>query len=155
MIFRGSNLNKTELLKFLNQEIPLTKSLGLEIVSLAPEGARIRAPLGPNHNHLGGAFGGSLSTMMILSGYIWLYDALLKNQHEAHVILYKEESEYLPPVKTDIEVFAKSPSEEEWEKFQEAFLRKGTGRIVIHSEIRSGTGALSATFKGEFVAKKG
>jgi thioesterase domain-containing protein len=143
-----------DLLKFLHEQIPLTRSLGLEIVTIDERGARIRAPLGPNHNHLGGAFGGSLATMMILSGYIWLYDALLKNNHQAHVILFKEESEYLLPVNTDIEVLAITPTDIEWRKFEGSFLRKGTARIVIHSEIRTESGSLSATFKGEFVARK-
>ncbi len=143
-----------DLIAFLNQEIPLTKSLGLQIISIDESGARIRAPLAPNLNHLGGAFGGSLATMMILSGYIWLYNALLKNNHHAHVILFKEESEYLLPVKTDIEVLAKSPSLDNWKKFEEAFIRKGTARIVIHSEIQSENGSLAAAFMGEFVAKR-
>lgn len=143
-----------ELLQFLHEQIPLTKSLGLSIVSVDEKGARIRAPLGPNHNHLGSAFGGSLATMMILSGYIWLYDALLKHNHHAHVILFKEESEYLLPVKTDIEVLAISPSLDDWRKFEESFIRKGTARIVIRSEIRTETGSLSAAFTGEFVAKR-
>lgn len=144
----------SDLLTFLHEQIPLTKSLGLSIVSLDARGALIRAPLAPNLNHLGGAFGGSLATMMILSGYIVLYDRLLKNNHHAHVILSREESEYLVPVKTDIEVLAKSPSQEDWQKFEEAFLRKGTARIAIHSEIRSESGGLSATLRGEFVAKR-
>lgn len=142
------------LLTFLHTQIPLTKSLGLEIVSIDEAGARIRAPLGPNHNHLGGAFGGSLATMMILSGYIWLYDALIENKHEAHVILFREESEYLLPVTTDIEVLAKKPSLEDWKKFEDSFTRKGVGRIHLHSEIRQEAG-LAAIFRGEFVAKKG
>lgn len=144
----------SSLLEFLNEQIPLTKTLGLEIVSLDDRGAFIRAPLGPNHNHLGSAFGGSLSTMMILSGYIWLYDALIKSGHEAHVILSKESAEYLQPVTRDIEVLAKTPSMEEWKKFKESFLRKGLGRIVIHSIIELETGAPAALFTGEFVARR-
>ena len=143
----------TDLLKFLHEQIPLTKSLGLEIISIDEEGARIRAPLAPNHNHLGSAFGGSLSTMMILSGYIWLYHELLKHGHHAHVILSKEESEYLQPVITDIEVLAVTPGESDWKKFEDSFRRKGIGRIVIHSEIQGESG-LFASFRGEFVAKK-
>lgn len=143
----------SELLSFLHEQIPLTKSLGLSIVSIDEKGAVIRAPLAPNLNHLGGAFGGSLATMMILSGYILLYDRLLKNNHHAHVILSKEESEYLLPVKTDIEVLAKSPSLEEWENFEKTFIRKGIARIVIHSEISQKAGP-SAIFTGEFVARR-
>jgi thioesterase domain-containing protein len=142
------------LLDFLHEQIPLTKSLGLSIISIDEKGAFIRAPLGPNHNHMGGAFGGSLATMMILSGYILLYDRLLKNNHQAHVILFKEESEYLLPVKTDIEVLAIAPTPESWKKFEDTFIRKGTARIVLHSEIRMDNGGLSATFTGEFVAKR-
>jgi thioesterase domain-containing protein len=147
-------LDNKALLLFLNREIPLTQSLGLEIVKIDDKGALIRAPLGPNHNHMGSAFGGSLSTMMILSGYIWLYDALIKHNHNAHVILSKEEAEYLVPVTHDIEVLAKTPSPEEWRKFEESFIRKGIGRIVIHSEIQRGTQGLSAVFTGEFVARR-
>lgn len=142
-----------ELLKFLHEQIPLSKSLGLKIISIDECGARISAPLAPNLNHLGGAFGGSLATMMILSGYIWLYHQLLKNNHHAHVILFKEESEYLLPVKTDIEVLALPPSQADWKKFEESYLRKGTGRLVLHSEIRLPEGP-AANFRGEFVAKR-
>lgn len=143
-----------DLLSFLHSQIPLTKSLGLSIVSINEKGALIRAPLSANHNHMGSAFGGSLSTMMILSGYIWLYDALIKNGHHGHVILSKEESEYLFPVTTDIEVLARAPSPEDWKKFEESFKRKGLGRITIHSEIQSGTGGPAAAFEGEFVARR-
>jgi thioesterase domain-containing protein len=146
-------MSQVDLLKFLHEQIPLTKSLGLSIVSIDERGALIRAPLAPNLNHLGGAFGGSLSTMMILSGYIWLYHALLKNNHHAHVILFKEESEYLLPVKTDIEVLAFAPSPADWKKCEESFLRKGTGRLILHSEISLPEG-IAARFKGEFVAKR-
>ncbi len=142
------------LLNFLHTHIPLTKSLGLQIVSIDEEGARIKAPLAPNHNHMGSAFGGSLSTMMILSGYIWLYDQLQKHGHIAHVILAKEEAEYLLPVTADIEVLAKTPSESSWKKFEETFKRKGIARIVISSEIKSSSSTPAALFKGEFVARK-
>lgn len=146
-------MSQIDLLNFLHEQIPLTKSLGLSIVSIDARGALIRAPLAPNLNHLGGAFGGSLATMMILSGYIWLYDALLKSNHHAHVILFREESEYLLPVKTDIEVLALAPSVTSWKKFEESFVRKGTGRLVLHSEIRLSEGT-AARFRGEFVAKR-
>ena len=120
-----------ELLQFLHEQIPLTKSLGLQIVSIDEQGTRVRAPLAPNHNHLGGAFGGSLATMMILSGYIQIYHSLRKRNLHAHVILSREESKYLLPVKTDIEVFALAPSAEEWKKFEEGIARKGVARIQI------------------------
>lgn len=142
----------TELLKFLHEQIPLTKSLGLEIVSINETGTRIRAPLAPNHNHLGGAFGGSLATMMILSGYIQVYHALRKKDLHAHVILSREESKYLIPVKTEIEVFAFAPTEDDWKKFEEGITRKGVARIQIRSVIHQGD-SLAAEFSGEFVAK--
>lgn len=143
----------SDLLSFLNTQIPLTRSLGLTIISIDETGARIRAPLGPNHNHMGSAFGGSLATMMILSGYIWLYDALLRHGHRAHVILFKEESEYLRPVVSDIEVLALAPSGADWKRCEDGLLRKGTGRITLHAEIQLPEG-LAARFTGEFVAKR-
>lgn len=141
-----------DLLQFLHEQIPLTKSLGLEIVSIDETGTRIRAPLAPNQNHLGGAFGGSLATMMILSGYILVYHSLRKRNLNAHVILSKEESKYLLPVKTEIEVFAVTPSQEDWRKFEEGITRKGVARILIRSEVHQGN-LLAAEFTGEFVAK--
>jgi thioesterase domain-containing protein len=142
----------TELLQFLHEQIPLTKTMGLSIISIDHTGARIKAPLAPNHNHLGSAFGGSLSTMMILSGYILVYHSLLQRKLSGHVILSREESKYLLPVTTEIEVFAKAPTEEEWKKFEEGITRKGIARIQIRSEINQGN-SLAAEFTGEFVAK--
>ena len=146
-------MNSSQLEKFLSDQIPLTKALGVEVREANSTQAVLFAPLEPNRNHLGTAFGGSLAATLILAGYTWLYSYLEQEGHASHVLLKGSQTNYLHPVEQDFIISCRAPAETELNMFMEAFIRKGVARIFLESEIVTDYGR-SATFRGEFVAKK-
>lgn len=137
---------------FLHQQIPLSTSLGVEVRNVSTEEVELFAPLAPNHNHLGSAFGGSISALLILGGYTWLYHFMQKQGFSVHVILKSCTTDYQRPVTEDLRIVSRSPMLEERKRFLESYQRKGLGRIFVDSEIQTSKG-ISATFRGEFVVK--
>ena len=59
-----SILHDTE--RFLHEQIPLTKAMEVTLESYDGSQLVVTAPLEPNYNHLGTAFGGSLSALTTL-----------------------------------------------------------------------------------------
>lgn len=145
-------MNTQDLERFLKEQIPLTNSLEVSIVSLGDNDFELRAPLAPNHNHMGSAFGGSLSALLILAGYTWLYHYMRSQGFEIHVILKSNSTNFTQPVEEDIRIRCLKPEQGLIDKFMDSFSRKGLARINLRSEIIT-TKGVAATFEGEFVAK--
>lgn len=146
-------MDKLQLERYLKDKIPLVKALKAEIREIDADCVELWAPLAPNHNHMGSAFGGSISALLILGGYTWLYQFMLREGHEVHVILKSCAIDYKSPVEEDLTILAKAPSKALQEKLLMGVMRRGVGRIEIRSEIRIG-GRVRATLTGEYVVKK-
>lgn len=145
-------MDPKKLEKYLKEKIPLVKALKAEIREVDSDCVKLWAPLAPNHNHMGSAFGGSISALLILGGYTWLYHFMMKEGHDVHVILKSCEIDYKFPVEEDLSIIARAPKANDLEKFLSSFKRKRLGRIEIESEIRLG-GKLAAILRGEYVVK--
>jgi thioesterase domain-containing protein len=65
-------LRETE--EFFYNKIPITRAMGVRVTRYDGDQLRLAAPIALNHNHLGTAFGGSLSAVATLAAYglIWL-----------------------------------------------------------------------------------
>lgn len=135
--------------QFLHRMIPMTEAMGARVESYTSEGIVITAPLEPNHNHLGTAFGGSLSAIATLAGYalIWLE---LGNQ-EAHVVIRDSEIRFRRPVRGDIRAVCRQPAESEVERFRSEFQNAGKARITLEVEILE-EGGTALHFRGTYVA---
>ncbi|MGD8828046.1 MAG: YiiD C-terminal domain-containing protein, partial [Gammaproteobacteria bacterium] len=59
--------------EYLHHSIPLIAHMGVEVCPVGEDGIRLRAPLAPNSNHIGTAFGGSLHGLATLAcwGLVW------------------------------------------------------------------------------------
>lgn len=142
----------TELQAFLHQQIPLSQALGVAVQRADDASAEVSAPLAPNSNHLGTAFGGSLSALLILSGYTWLFRAMSVRGHKCHVVLKRSEVDYVKPVTSSIIATATAPSEKEFDMFLKTFEKKGIGRVNISATISDSNSSIAARLLGEFVA---
>ena len=80
-------LRETE--AFLHDQIPLTQAMGVRLESYDASGLILTAPLAPNHNHLGTAFGGSLATLAILAGYTLLWLEL--GDRSSHIVIQESQ----------------------------------------------------------------
>ena len=137
--------------RYLHDHIPLSRQLGAQVEQAGYELVRLAAPLGPNLNHRGTAFGGSLSALAILSGWTWLYVNLRDTGFEGRIVIQSNTMEYLAPAEGDFTATCRAPTKERWEHFRHMLNERGKGRLELDADVLSGD-ALVATFHGRYVA---
>ena len=142
-------LRETEV--FLHQQIPLTRAMGVTVESWDGRQLILHAPLEPNHNHLGTAFGGSLSALATLAGYSLLW--LVLGDREAHVVIRDSAIRYRHPVQGALRAICRRPAEDEMEAFQRQFAETGRARLSLHVTIED-AGKVCVEFEGSFVAMR-
>ena len=123
---------------YLHEHIPLTAACALRVTVIAPGEIRLLAPLQANRNHRGTAFGGSLSTAAIVSGWAVLNLALREAQLPSRLVIQKSECEYLESVDADFAVESRLPDADEWARFLKTLKKRGKARIVVNSRISIG-----------------
>lgn len=125
-----------ELLNKLHNEIPLTKMMDIQILDYTDESLITTAPLAININDKGTAFGGSLSTMTIISSWsmCWLISKEL-GYDSKNIVVIKNENAYKKPVTKDIVCYTRKPNKEEIETLKNKLEKKGSASIKIHSQI--------------------
>lgn len=142
-------LRETE--RFLHEQIPLTRAMGVQVESYDDEMLVITAPLEPNHNHLGTAFGGSLSAIATLTGYSLLW--LMLGDRGAHIVVRESTIRYRRPVRGVIRAICQQPDPTTISDFKALFAEAGKARMNLQVIIQE-EGQTCVEFSGEFVALK-
>ena len=137
----------------LHNEIPLTKMMEIKVQEYNEKELITTAPLEPNINDKGTAFGGSLATMTIISAWslCWLITEELGLQSN-NIVVIKNEHSYKKPVTKDIVCFTTKPSIEEIEILKNKLLTKKSASIKIKSQIIE-DGEICVDFMGYYVIK--
>jgi thioesterase domain-containing protein len=140
-------LRETE--AFLHEQIPITRAMGIGVESYDGHQFVLTAPLAPNHNHLGTAFGGSLAAVSTLAGYglVWLE----LGDRTAHVVIRESEISYRHPVLGTIRAICRRPDEATITKFKTQFASRGKARLRLEVVIEE-SGLTAVKFSGTFVA---
>lgn len=138
--------------EFLHREIPITRAMGVKVVSGSPGPLIVEAPLALNHNHLGTAFGGSLSTIATVAGYAFVWLEL--RDRSAHVVIRDSTIKFRRPVRADLRATCHPPKADILSAFRSEFARKDKARLQLRVEIKDDD-ALAVEFVGIFVAIKG
>ena len=143
----------TKLQNKLHNEIPLTKFMQLHIKKYTEKELITTAPLDININDKGTAFGGSLSTITIISSWslCWLISQEL-NYDSKNIVVIKNENEYLKPVTKDIVCYTTKPSNAQIQILKEKLEKKGSASITIKSQIIE-DGIVCVEFEGVYVIK--
>ena len=125
-----------ELQNKLHNEIPLTKIMEIKIQNYTNQELITTASLGININDKGTAFGGSLSTITIISGWSlsWLISKELGFDSN-NIVIIKNETSFRRPVTKDIVCHTKKPSLEEIQILKEKLLTKKSASLKIKSKI--------------------
>lgn len=139
----------TDATAFLHDQIPLTRAMGVEVRSWDGRELCLTAPLEPNHNHLGTAFGGSLSALVTLAGYSLLW--LLLGDREAHIVIRDSSIRYRHPVRGELRALCRHPGDEAWQAFHAQFTSSGKARLTLHVVIVEDDREC-VEFEGVFVA---
>ncbi len=83
----------------LKQQVPLIVHMGVDVVSWDGETVVVEAPLEPNLNTHGTAFGGSLYCVGAMTGWSAVHLTLMDAGHVPSVWVVKGEVEYKKPVR--------------------------------------------------------
>ena len=140
-------LHDTE--RFLHEQIPLTRAMGVQVEAYDEEQLIVTAPLAPNHNHLGTAFGGSLSAVATLTGYCMLW--LLLGDRESHIVIRNSSINYRRPVRRGIRATCHRPDEASFSTFKARFEETGKAQMTLQVAIVE-DGLVCVEFEGVFVA---
>ena len=122
-----------ELQKKLHNEIPLTKLMNINIKEYNEKELITTAPLNININDKGTAFGGSLSTMTIISSWslCWLISKEL-GFNSKNIVVIKNENSYKKHVTKDIVCYTQKPSQQEIATLKEKLQTKKSASIKIN-----------------------
>ena len=137
--------------ELLHNKIPITRALGVKVEHYDGERLILRAPLAPNINHLGTAFGGSLHAMAVLSGYGLLWLEL--QDAECHIVIRESSISYEHPVTGEIRATCVRPEAEALYEFKKTFHDKGKARIMLSATIED-QGRTAVRFHGTFIAMR-
>lgn len=138
-----------ELERYLHDKIPLTRAMGVRVEAAGAGGVVLAAPLEPNLNHLGTAFGGSLATLATLAGYCVLWLAL--EDREGHIVVKNSEIAYRRPVTGELRAACRAPSAEALAEFRERYAAAGRARLRLEVVVAE-RGEACVEFAGVFVA---
>jgi thioesterase domain-containing protein len=136
--------------KFLHEQIPITRAMGLRVVANDENGFVVEAPVALNSNHLRTGFGGSINSVATLAAYGFLWLEL--NEAAVHVVVAESSIRFLRPVRETIRAVCLRPAETELEKFRSELRENGIARIDLRANVVE-AGTIAAEFRGNFVAR--
>ena len=126
----------------------------LTVSAWSDQGLTLVAPLAPNINDKGSAFGGSLSALLTLAGWGLLWLRTKEANMPCDLVIHRAEIRYVRPVTGPILVRCPQPGDGEWRLFFEQFETRGKARIRLRPVVLDSTGREAVTFQSEFVALK-
>ena len=146
-----SPFGKEYLQKRITSEFALARHIGVVVERADDFGLVLSAPLAPNANYKGTAFGGSLFSVAVLTCWAWLTRYLDAAQVAADAVIQESTIRYLAPVHGILRATLVPPTTAHIEKFRKMLQRAGRGRIRLIVDIRQGP-TLAAKLEGVFAA---
>jgi thioesterase domain-containing protein len=143
-------MDARELERYLQDRIPLSRAMAVEVRTASPAGVTLFAPLAPNINHRDTVFGGSASALAILAAWSALLARLKGAALEGRIVIQRNTMHYERPMADAFTASASVPDGAAWERLLAAIRRGRPGRIRIHSVLYCG-GTPSGDLEGEFV----
>lgn len=134
-----------------SSHIPLTQAIGVKVSAAEPAAVRLQAPLGPNINDKGTAFGGSIAAVMTLAGWglVWLH--LQRQAMAADLVIHKQESEFLKPLHDDLDIHARLAEPNALEEVDRRYQRGRRARVDLLIEAVDSKGAPVARMTARYV----
>jgi thioesterase domain-containing protein len=136
----------------LLEDIPLARFIQLRITDWNGALLDMQAPLAPNINDKGCAFGGSLASVMTLA--CWSLIKLAADERGAQCDIYVQDSKlrYLAPIWQDFVARARLAEDQDFAAFFTALATRGKARLAAHCDIRTPDGAVACSLEARFVA---
>lgn len=130
--------------------IPISQAMQVRVLSCGTNGVELSAPLAPNINHEGTAFGGSLHALALFS--CWSVATLLVDPFEVdYVVVQDSQMDYLNPVRGDFRARCVGEPERS-QRFLATLQRRRLARLALEADIVCGD-QVCAKLRSNFVAR--
>lgn len=133
-------------------DIPLARAMQLHLAEWDGERLRLAAPLAPNINDKGCAFGGSLASLMTLVGWGLIVLRLRALGRSCDIYVQDSMVRYMAPVWSDFVAEAQLAEGESWDVFQATLEQRGRARLRVVCRVPLDDGSAAATLEARFVA---
>ena len=143
-----------QLIQFIRDEMPLAHAMDVQLIHSDDDMLSLLAPLAPNVNDKGCAFGGSLVSLMTLSGWALVEMALRRYGHDCDVFVAESSVRYLSPMWQDFRSEARLAADASWITFFNTLTTRGRARIEVACVVPGDHGKPAATLSARFVAKR-
>jgi len=142
----------TDFERALLADIPLARAMQLRVLDYNADNLRLAAPLAPNINDKGCAFGGSLLSLLTLAGWGLIVLKLRELNTRCDVYVQDSTVSYLAPVWEDFVAEARLADGESWDDFARALQARGRARLRVACRVPLPPGADACTMNARFVA---
>ena len=136
----------------LRNDIPLARAMDLRIGAWDGDRLEMHAPLAPNINDKGCAFGGSLASVMTLAGWSLIHLATDAERLDCDLYVQDCTIRYLAPVWGEIRAVARLDEGESFVAFLDALRARGKARLAVRAEVAGAGAGPACTFAARFVA---
>ena len=133
-------------------DIPLAQAMQLQVRDYDGQQLTLTAPLAPNVNDKGCAFGGSLLSLLTLAGWGLIVLKLRELNTRCDVYVQDSQVRYLAPVWEDFVAQARLADGESWDEFMRALQVRGRARLRVTCRVPLATGADACSMNARFVA---
>ncbi len=138
----------------IREDIPMARAIDLHIEACDGDTLSMTAPLAPNVNDKGCAFGGSLASLMTVAGWALVVLALEARGLACDVFVARSEIAYRAPVWQDFRAVATLADEAGWDPFFARLGQRGKAHIDLRCQATEcGDEHSCATLAATFVAK--
>lgn len=143
-----------DLIRFVRDNIPLAQAMALELTGCSEHHLALLAPLAPNVNDKGCAFGGSLVSLMTLNGWGLVELALRGRGDDCDVFVAESKVRYLAPVWQDLRSEARLAADGDWQTFFRTLDTRSKARISVECVVPDEHGKPACVLEARFVAKR-
>ncbi len=137
--------------EYLYEQIPSIRKMGFQVVSYEDGPVTLSASLEDNFNHEMQAFGGSISSLLIMACWSQVYKIMQEAGEKCKILIQQSHIDFFNTIQSDFEAICQPPTDELIEDFLNSFRRFGKARINLGSSIYA-EDKLASGFKGMFVA---
>ncbi|WP_395374092.1 YiiD C-terminal domain-containing protein [Marinicella sp. W31] len=136
---------------FLYRHIPLTESMQLRLDAYTGQELQISAPLAPNINDKGTAFGGSASTLKIICGWSLLKLNLIDLSMPHDIVISKSTCRWHKPLSDALSAHARFKTDTSWDDFIEKFKKSNRNMsIPLQVEIHDARGEICSSMQASY-----
>ena len=137
--------------RHIRASIPLARAMEIRVAEYDGNRLALAAPLAPNVNDKGCAFGGSLVSLMTLAGWGVATLALERAGLHADVFVASSEVRYREPLFADLEAIARAESAE-LAAFVATFRDNGRASLNIDGRVPLPAGGSACDMRSRYVA---